>query len=315
VSELPANASVEDLTTKTSLLSLGIDNLVSEHPEFSPPDVGEVEAALAALEMRLKPPRKSGAGHIDPKIDLYTQEHLLAILVLFRFFCDKELELGWIKASELAAKAFGKKSGHARSLRRWARILIDDHDASFDNPYGHWSHSVLDDEDFQHDLFIFLQSCGRSVKAEDIVHYTSRLDVLAQLGRTRPVSLRTAQNWMAVLGFRFGHPVKGQYKDGHERVDVVEYRQNVYLPALAEIHKRSRVYDNDGVELASSIVPGRRTVVWTHDESTYQQNDQPQLIWNSPEPPNYPQPKGEGRTIMVADMVSAEYGFLRSHDK
>ncbi|KAF8601597.1 hypothetical protein BDV93DRAFT_445445, partial [Ceratobasidium sp. AG-I] len=223
---------------------------------------------------------------------------------------------GWIEASNLATKAFGKKPGHSRLLRRWACILIDDHDASFDNPYGHSSHSAIEDDDFQHELFLHLQSCAQSVKAADIVQYTSQPDVLAQLGRTQPIALRTVQKWMSILGFWYGHAILGQYKDSHERADVVEYRQNVYLPALAELEKRSKVYDNDGREVLSVVQPNgvRPAVIWTHDESIYRQNDQPQLIWNSPEPSNIPQPKGEGRTIMVADFVSQERGFLTSHN-
>ncbi|KAF8597420.1 hypothetical protein BDV93DRAFT_452909, partial [Ceratobasidium sp. AG-I] len=221
----------------------------------------------------------------------------------------------WIKASDLASRAFGKRASHARSLRRWARILIDNPDADFDNPYGRSVHSAIEDEDFQHDLFLYLQTRGRAVKADDIVQYTTQPDVLAQLGRTQPVALRTAQKWMSLLGFWYGHAVKGQYKDGHERADVVKYRQDVYLPALAELEKHSKVYDNNGHEIPSVTPADRPVVIWTHDESTYQQNDQPQLIWNSPEPSNYPQPKGEGRTLMVANFVSSEHGFLVSLDK
>ncbi|KAF8596675.1 hypothetical protein BDV93DRAFT_454442 [Ceratobasidium sp. AG-I] len=283
-----------------------------------PPDKTGVQDALLALELRLKPPRKSGVGHIDPKIDLYTLEHLLAIAVLFRFFLDDELGLGWIKASMLAAKAFGKRSHHARSLRSWARVLIDDHAANFANPYGNSIHSALDDEDFQEGLFLYLQRCGRDVKADDVVQYTARPDVLAQLERSKPISLSTAQHWMSILGFRFGHPVKGLYRDGHEREDVIAYRQQVYLPALAKFQERSRVYGYDGLEIVSvkstPTVPLRPLIIWTHDESTYIQNDQAQLIWNSPTPVNYPEPKGNGQTVMVSDFVSAERGFLTSPD-
>lgn len=121
--------------------------------------------------------------------------------------------------------------------------------------------------------------------------------------------------WMSILGFRYGRAIIGPYKDGHERPDIVDYRQNVYLPTLGEFEKRSKVYDDDGVEIPRTAPVDRPVVIWMHDECTYHQNDQPQLIWNSPEPPNYPQPKGEGRTVMVANLVSSEYGFIKSLDK
>jgi hypothetical protein len=32
------------------------------------------------------------------------------------------------------------------------------------------------------------------------------------------------------LGYRWREEKKGQYADGHEREDVVTYRQNIFLP-------------------------------------------------------------------------------------
>jgi hypothetical protein len=58
----------------------------------------------------------------------------------------------------------------------------------------------------------------------------------------------------------------------------------------------------------------RKTVVWFHDESTFYANDQQVARWvHGGEDPK-PYAKGEGALQMVADLVSADYGWLRSPD-
>jgi hypothetical protein len=46
------------------------------------------------------------------------------------------------------------------------------------------------------------------------------------------VTLETARQFLHKEGFRFTEHKKSLYYDGHERPDVVEYRQNVFLPAM-----------------------------------------------------------------------------------
>ena len=48
------------------------------------------------------------------------------------------------------------------------------------------------------------------------------------------VSLSTARRWLHRQGFRFTEHCKALYFDGHERPDVVEYRQNNFVPQLKE---------------------------------------------------------------------------------
>jgi hypothetical protein len=108
----------------------------------------------------------------------------------------------------------------------------------------------------------------------------------------------------------------GQYVDGHERADVVRYRNNVFLPAIARFEVHARNYKNGVEEPDTRPEPlrGRRTVIWYHDESTFYANDRRQLRWVWTKESPKPLPKGEGASIMVADFVSADYGWLRSPD-
>ncbi len=45
-------------------------------------------------------------------------------------------------------------------------------------------------------------------------------------GFPRKISVETGRKWLDTLGFTVLQANKGAYFDGHERVDVIEYRNN-----------------------------------------------------------------------------------------
>jgi len=54
------------------------------------------------------------------------------------------------------------------------------------------------------------------------------------------ISERTAQRWLIKLGWVWGRNKKG-YCDGHEREDVVEYREKIFCPRMKVIDSVSIV--------------------------------------------------------------------------
>ena len=56
------------------------------------------------------------------------------------------------------------------------------------------------------------------------------------------------------------------------------------------------------------------TVVWFHDESTFHANDCWLSCWVHKDETVKLYAKGEGASQMVADLVSADYGWLHSPD-
>ncbi|KAJ6483032.1 hypothetical protein DFH09DRAFT_950068 [Mycena vulgaris] len=160
------------------------------------------------------------------------------------------------------------------------------------------------------------------------------------------ISLRTTQRWMKRMEYRWTAEPKGMYSDGHERDDVVEYRQNVFLPRWAELSKYTRKFTADGDEIgsaeaaAAAAAPqrkktkkravedldevwddeelqrtfvagpdGRIVVIWRHDESIFYANDRRKIRWVHASETAKPYAKGEGASMMVAAFVS-EYGWL-----
>jgi len=68
---------------------------------------------------------------------------------------------------------------------------------------------------------------------------------------------------------------KGEYVDGHEWADVVNYSNEVFLLQWTEYQRRMVVFKEDGTwEKPSTLREGEKLLVLvTHDESTFNAND------------------------------------------
>jgi hypothetical protein len=106
-------------------------------------------------------------------------------------------------ASLKTAITFEKGAWLARRLHEWTHKYVHDRNDLPLNIYGTWNTSILEDEDFRHNLELHLQGIGKYVCAMDIVHYVNRPEVKAQLklGPTKSISLATAQRWMKTVGY------------------------------------------------------------------------------------------------------------------
>ncbi|KAH9921775.1 uncharacterized protein B0H18DRAFT_879891, partial [Fomitopsis serialis] len=138
--------------------------------------------------------------------------------------------IGWAAASLKTAQAWEQGPHQARKLREWTRNFMEDHHCLPFTPEATWKTSLLEKPDLKEAISEHLQSIGKYVRAMDIVEYMARPDVLVTYGLTKPIGLSTAQTWMHALDYRWTKDPSGQYIDGHERADVVEYRDKVFLP-------------------------------------------------------------------------------------
>ena len=85
---------------------------------------------------------------------------------------------------------------------------------------------------------------------------------------------------MRKMGYRWTKKPSGQYVDGHERADVVHYRQTVFLPAWAELDHHTRLWTVDNQEIVNdALASGRTLVIWFHDECTFYMNDRRIVCW------------------------------------
>jgi hypothetical protein len=154
-------------------------------------------------------------------------------------------------------------------------------------------------------------------------------EVKARLKLKKTISEATARRWMFRMGYRWRKSPSGQYVDGHERPDVVGYRQTVFLPAWSKVEARMKAWSRDGTEeilipeneWPHDIDDGPRpfqrqyTIAHFQDESTFFANDRCEVGWVHEDEKAVPRPKGEGVSLMISDFVSAELGFLASPDR
>ncbi|KZT32519.1 hypothetical protein SISSUDRAFT_1072510 [Sistotremastrum suecicum HHB10207 ss-3] len=202
----------------------------------------------------------------------------------------------------------------ARQLRQWTRRFM----ATKSLPTLHYQNAkraMVEDEDIRREIKLHIQSVGKWFTADHIVEYSGRPEVLQRWGLTKAISPRTALRWLAAMKYQYGKEKKGMYLDGHEREDVVKYRQDVFIPLWSGYEKRMLLKDRQGVV---TQWPGlgrfpldRRVVLVTHDESTFYGNDQRQTRWQSSEEKPKPMRKGEGPSIMISDFCSPDFGWLR----
>ena len=96
--------------------------------------------------------------------------------------------------------------------------------------------------------------------------------------------------------------------DGHNRDDIVDYRDNVFLPRMLQYEKRMQEKDMD-VVIPPELTNGeKRVVLITHDESKFYCNEGKPLIWM--ENGKKLLPKSKGTSIMVSGFCCECHGFF-----
>jgi len=95
----------------------------------------------------------------------------------------------------------------------------------------------------------------------------------------RALSSRSARAWLLKLGWNWKEVKKGVYKDGHEREDVKEYRDQVFLPRMQALQTTMIEWDGDLQQVPKNYASNKPTVFITHDECTFDSNEGRKRIW------------------------------------
>lgn len=99
--------------------------------------------------------------------------------------------------------------------------------------------------------------------------------------------------------------------DGHERADVVRYRNDTFLPAMSEFEARMVHYEGPEMKrVEPTLKPGEKEIIpHFHDECCFHTNDETKSAWlRKDEQPL--RKKGRGRLIHVSDFINPETGRL-----
>lgn len=192
-----------------------------------PPTVLVAKEALEDLKELLHPKRKKGSGHTDPELNYFVRTYMEGMQTLLNFYTnpDSMTHDKWSASSLQASISLGRGTYCAQQLRRLVRQFIKDRKVLPVNPFGQWSESLLVDEDLTNEINIYLQSIGSEISGQKLMDFINNNTALrSQHGIEKKICLKTAQRYLNALGYRYRTPVKGQYADGHEREDVVYYR-------------------------------------------------------------------------------------------
>ena len=99
----------------------------------------------------------------------------------------------------------------------------------------------------------------------------------------KPLCERTARRWLIKLGWRMTRIRKGVYLDGHEREDVVKYRNEEFLPRMKQYEARMTRYVLDGNTLKAiepTLEPGQKKIIALfQDESSFHANEFKSSTW------------------------------------
>ena len=206
-----------------------------------------------------------------------------------------------------------------RLIRNWAQYFVNN-GALPEHRQGKFvkKKSLIHDEDVQIILRNFVRNePGVSLTSSTLASWVNEnLHLKIGLAESVNISSRTAQRWLNILGLRFGKFMKGLYKDGHERDDVVKYR-NAFLQRMLFYEKRMVQYVGEFMEtkISPELEDGMRSLVLvTHDESCFGSNDGRSYCWLDEDNKEI-RPKGNGRSIMVSAFLCECHGILRLDDE
>ncbi|KAJ6483382.1 hypothetical protein C8R45DRAFT_788071, partial [Mycena sanguinolenta] len=276
------------------------------------PTISQAAAAAKDLMILLRGEKRgeNSAGYKDPNIDPFVRKRMEGMKIFLNFYTDPRSKTyqHWGASALQAAVALGRGRYCIRSLCRLARQFIHDRSLLPINPFGDWNESLLVDEGLCTDIKLFLQEIGNHITAEKVVEFLSRPEIMEKHGITRKISVRTARRYLHALGYRYTELKKGQYTDGHEREDVVHERDNVYIPKIKNLQKRMQHYTRDGSPVIGPPPPGKRVIIWYHDESIFYAHDRKRKSWYHKDASKLHK-KGDGHSLMVADFVSVDFGW------
>ena len=280
-------------------------------------------------------PEKEITANPDLKLEQYVEDWVLSLdyedrvsLGLFlSFHFQHLLNFTQYHAADYAAIMMGKSE---RTIRQW---LLDFKEAGEipGNKQGHYLRTGLlwSSEDLNKKAIEFVRENSNKKGEANLTSVTfcqwvndcllpnSNLEP----GFPRKVCLEVARQWLHKLGFEVLSPSKGMYIDGHEREDVVKER-GVFLRQMVEIGflhpdqapppESQRAFPSD-IPLPSTEVR-KKTVVFFHDESTFNSNEDQHFQWGK-KGEHMLRPKSKGAGIMVSDFVNERHGYLALTDE
>jgi hypothetical protein len=201
-----------------------------------------------------------------------------------------EYHLGRVAASQLVAQS-NHLENDGKTLARRIRALFRHYQTFGGLPAEtrggkRNGRSYLDNEDVFQACRAWLTSQELGTVIPDNFCIAVNTEILPRLliSTRKRISRATTYNWLQRLGFYKSESKKGVYVDGHEREDVISYRQDVFLLKIEELLGYTTQYDEKSDGTWEAIHPSlplgiKRHIFYFHDKSCFHGYDYKKSIW------------------------------------
>jgi hypothetical protein len=212
-------------------------------------------------------------------------------LIVLRNFATLRIKgIKRIAASQQIAAQWHEGQGvhFARQIRTLARHYQRFEQLPPEKRGGKGRQSLFNDEGVQRAARAYLTGLHIGDVTPMKFRHALNEQILPTLGYVLEVGLseRTARRWLYKLGWRRTRLKKGVYMDGHERDNVREYRDNIFLCNMASFERRMvrwEFKDSKLVRVEPQLGPGEKRVIAVfQDESSFHANEYKQNIWCAP---------------------------------
>jgi hypothetical protein len=299
----------------SSILPLSLRPITYNSPSLSIDAMTDLRMRLEELNQQC-----SVGKSLKDNSDTFTYEYIR--LLSIRRFIQQLLDgQGKMVASNQIAQIMWNKGDYmARCIRKWSDHFVRTGELPVYYQGKHMKlESLLDDEDFNEGCQAWLrQQVPETRSPRDLKMYIEGTLFPKLIGHIKKdtISEKTCRNYMHLWGYRYDERRKGIYYDGHERSDVIEYR-NKWLERMFRYKKSMKEFDSDTLDvvLEPQLEPGEKEIVQiTHDECHFYANDGRRRIWIGEEE-DILRPKHMGRSIMVSAFLCPCHGLLKLSDE
>lgn len=285
----------------------------------------KIAKAINDLDFRLKSVRTRNAEGIEGQ---WRKRH--EIVLGYLSFQQRFPHITATEGSIVTAAVFKRGGWVARRLREWTDSWVENRlIPKGEQGIGRRMSSWYEDEKLELFMRKFIAEMGATMTAQklstavgnylmsedhgaavlqDLQHATveegEEDGTRRGLYKRKGIRARSACRWLRRMGYRYRDIRKGIFLDGHERSDVIEYRQ-IFVRTISDLESLIVEYDINGNMIEKSPMPGERLcVLMAHDESTFSANDARRQAWHNIKQTHL-RPKSRGRGIMLSDILYA----------
>ncbi|KAG2211009.1 hypothetical protein INT45_003016 [Circinella minor] len=258
-------------------------------------------------------PKMDQSHEINTMSDYQCQKYR----AVHNYFIKRIQGIKKIKASqETANEIFILLSKYCRpfAIRFWAKEFIQHGTISIHQQGKHAKCvSFLDHEDIQlaaRNWFLTTKPEKRSI--QELATRVNMVIIPQALGVPGNISMSALCNYMHEWGFMYRRHKKDIYFDGHERPDVVAYRQE-WAQEMMKLKKFMDNYEGEEEEVVVSpeLPDGAPKIVMViHDEATFFSNKSRDKMWQH-EDKSPIRKRTPGGSIMISEFQCPYHGTMR----